>query len=56
MARTLFNGLGQPPGDVGLTAALLAQGENLGLMAEDFTRLHPAYDAVVESLTGAGPE
>ncbi|WP_405404402.1 NAD(P)-dependent oxidoreductase [Paracoccus sp. Ld10] len=55
MAHTLFDNLGQPSAYVGLTAALLAQGEGLDLMAQDFTRLYPAYDTLVDGLNTNTP-
>lgn len=48
MARTLFDDLEQPSAYVGLTADLLAQAGQEGLLDHDFTRLYPAYDALVQ--------
>lgn len=49
MAKALFDDLGQPSAYVGVTAELLAQAGPEGLLEQDFTRLYPAYDALVRS-------
>lgn len=49
MARELFDDLAQPSAYVGLTAELLAQAGPQDLLEQDFTRLYPAYDALVRA-------
>ena len=49
LASALFDDLKQPSAYVHLTAGLLAQVGEQGLLEQDFTRLFPAYDALVRS-------
>lgn len=50
MAATLFADLDQPSAYVTLTAGLLAEAGPLGLTDQDFTRLYPAYDRLVQGV------
>lgn len=49
LASALFDDLKQPSAYVHLTAGLLAQAGEQGLQEQDFTKLFPAYDALVRS-------
>lgn len=49
-AKALFDELEQPSAYAGLTAALLQQALSAGMADQDFTRLYPAYDSLIDAL------
>ncbi|WP_162300771.1 NAD(P)-dependent oxidoreductase [Alkalilacustris brevis] len=53
LAEALFAGLEQPACYVGLTTRLLQVARDGGLDGDDFTRLYPAFDDLVEALEDA---